>query len=113
MTYTNCKTMKEVVAQLREGPAEALLDLFELHVALGELVLNAQVLSAVATEIATEITQLASAPELASSERLHELAKAATKTSEVMDCQSRTLSKVQRGLEAWNIAAPDPGLRVV
>lgn len=111
MTYTNCKTMKEVVSQLREGSAEALLELFELHVALGEVMLNAQVLSAVATEIASEITQLADAPELASSQRLRELAKAAAKTSEVVDGQSRALAEMQRGLDAWSIAPP--GLRLL
>lgn len=106
MTYTHCKTMKEVVSHLREGPAEALLELFELHVTVGELMLNAQVLAAVATEIATEISQLAETPELASSDRLRELAKAATKTSEVVDGQSRALAEIQRGLDAWNITRP-------
>lgn len=111
MDLTKIKTMKEVVSQLREGASEALFELFELHVAVGELVLNAQVLSAVAKELATESGQIADRPELALSERLRDLAKAATKTSEVIDGQTRALGELQRGLDAWNIAGT--GLRLV
>ena len=111
MNQIDCKTMKEVVSQLRNGAAEALIELFELHISVGELMLNAQVLSAVARELATEFMQLADAPVLTSIERLQEVAKAAAKTSEVVDGQYRALGEIQRGLDAWNITRP--GLRVV
>ncbi|HKY34649.1 MAG TPA: hypothetical protein VJN18_01810 [Polyangiaceae bacterium] len=111
MDHANCKTMKEVVAQLRAGASEALLELFELHVAVGEVTFNTQVLSAAAVEVATEAMQLADAPESASRERLRELAKVATQMSEVVSGQSRAFDQIQRGLDAWEIAPP--GLRLV
>lgn len=111
MDQSNWKTMKDVVSYLREVAAGALLELFELHIAMGELTFNAQVLSATAAAIAEEINQLADAPELASRERLRELAKAASKTSEVVDAQAKAFAEIQRGLDAWNIA--QPGLRQV
>src|SRR5690242_2746587 len=109
MNYGTSKTMQEVVSQLRDGGAEALLELFELHIAVGELVLNFRLLSAVASEIAIDCSELASAPELATSERLRELAKGAAKTSDVIDGQAKALFEIQRGLDAWNIAKPGSG----
>lgn len=103
--------MKEVVSQLREGSAEALLELFELHVAMAELGGNVQVLSAAAEAIAAEITLLADAPNLASRERLRGLANAATKASAVMAGQARGVSDLLGVIDAWGIV--QPGLRVV
>jgi methyl-accepting chemotaxis protein len=111
MTYTNHKKMKDVVSQLRAGAAEALLELFELHIAVGELAVNLQVLSAVAVEVATECTQLADGSESVSRERLLELANAATKMKEATNGQLLAFEQMQRGLDAWNIVPP--GLRLV
>lgn len=111
MTYVDCKKMKDVVSQLRQGAAEALLELFELHIAVGELALNVQVLSALAVEVAAECTELAEAPEPGSRERLRELASAATKMKDATTGQRLAFEQIQRGLDAWDIARP--GLRLV
>ena len=111
MTHSKPKTMKEVVAQLREDAAEALLEVFELHIAVGELAQNAQILSAVIAEFAAEAAKLADAPEFASGEHLRELAKAAAKTSDVVNGQATALAQIQHGLDAWDIT--QPGLRLV
>jgi hypothetical protein len=111
MNHSTCKTMKEVVSQLREGAAEALLELFELHIAMGEVTDNAQVLSAAAERIAEEIAELAKAPEFSSSGRLRELAAFAVKTREIVEGQSKTFAEIQRNVDAWHIAPS--GLRLV
>ncbi len=110
MNHVEGKTMREVVAQLRAGAAEALLELFELHIALGELVLNAQVLSAVTAEVAEEMGRFAGEAEPTSRERLQEVAKVASKASGVAELQAKALSEIQRGLEGWNITHPGPRL---
>lgn len=102
--HTHGKTMKAVVAQLRECAPEALLDLLELHVAVGELAFNLQLVSAVATELASELAEVAGARALVSGARLQEVAKVAAKTSEIVDRQSQAIAEIQRRLDTWNIA---------
>lgn len=111
MNYGTSKTMREVVSHLRRTAAEAMLELFELHIAVNEVVLNFQVLSAVASELAAESNELAGTPELATAERLRELASAAAKTSDVVTGQCKAIAEIQRGIDGWNITRP--GMRLV
>jgi hypothetical protein len=96
------ETMQAVVARLRQEGAAALLDFFELHVAIGELVFAAQSLSAAVREIAEESAQLASTPGLASLGRLRALADYARTTSSTAEAQSVALGEIKRGLDGWN-----------
>jgi hypothetical protein len=98
--------MKEVVARLREDSVEALLEVFELDVAVGELVLAAQTLAALANDLAGEAAQLADTPLLASSARLRSLADGARRASETAQTQAGSLLQLKYGLDAWNIV-PD------
>ena len=111
MTRCSNPQAKDVVSQLRAGAAEALLKLFELHIAVGEIALNVQVLAAATAEIATESAQLAGAPESASSERLLDLASATTKMKAATNGHRLAFEQIQRDLDAWNIVPP--GLRLV
>ena len=103
MTNEN-KTMKDVVAELREQSVGALLDLFELDFAVGELALAAQRLSAAVREIAAEAAQLANAPAATSPDRHQALAEYASNVSNTADAQAAALAELKRGLAGWNIA---------
>jgi hypothetical protein len=98
------KTMKEVVAELRERSVDALLELFELHVAVGEVALAAQTLAAGATEIAAETTALADSPQLVSPERLQNLAIFSRKVSYTAEAQLSAIDQLRQGLTGWEIA---------
>jgi len=62
--------MQAVVATLRQEGAPAFLEVLELHVAVGEMELNAQRLAVTLREIAGESAQLAALPGLVSPARL-------------------------------------------
>lgn len=104
MTHQD-KTMKAVVAELREHSVGALLELFELSVAVGETTLNAQRLSAAMREIAAEAVQLAeaSATPSASARRLQWLAEFARTTSTTAEVHASALVELKRGLAVWGI----------
>jgi hypothetical protein len=103
--------MRSVVALLRENGAEALAELFELHIAISELTLNAHVLVAVAVELAKQTTEISASLECPPREQLQEVAKAAAKVSEVLDGQTKVLDQIQRGLDSWSIT--QAGLHLV
>ena len=102
MTHEN-KTMKEVVAELRHHSVGALLELFELSVAVGETTLTAQRVSAAVREIAAEAAQLAGASTDASARRLQWLAEFARTTSTSAEVQASALVELKRGLAEWGI----------
>lgn len=104
MTKHN-KTMKDVVAALRRESAGALLELFELDVAVGELVLINQRLCANLRELAEDADQLAKAPGLVSPARLVALAATASSTSATAVDQTTAFDELKRGLAAWSIGA--------
>lgn len=95
------KTMRDVVAELRQHSVGALLELFELDVAIGEMVLNAQLLSAAMREFVAEIEQLASAE--ASTIRLQALAKYARSATQTAEGQATALEQLKGGIDAWGI----------
>ena len=97
------KMMKDVVARLREESVGALLELFELDVAVGEMTLSASRLSAGFREVAAETALLADAPALASPKRLRNLADYARNLSANADAQAAALAELARGLTAWSI----------
>ncbi len=97
------QSMKAVVATLRQENAPALLDLLELHVAVGEMELGAQSLSAALRELAGESAQLAASPALPPSARLHALADYARSASSTAEAQAAALKEIRRGLDAWNL----------
>jgi hypothetical protein len=99
----HCKTMKEVVARLREDGVEALLEIFELDVAVGELTLSALGLAARLSEVAGELDQLAGSPPLASPARLRSLADSTRKASDGAQAQASILLELKHGLDAWSI----------
>lgn len=98
------KSMKDVVVELRRESVGALLELFELDVAVGELGLGAHSLNAAIRELAEETQQLAKAPGLASPARLQALAAYASSVSTNADAQKMALAELKRGLAAWCIA---------
>ena len=95
------KTMREVVAEVREHSVGALLELVELDVAVGEVVLNAQLLSAAMREFSAEIEQLGR--EEMPAARLQALANYARSATQTAEGQVNALKQVKSGLDAWGI----------
>ncbi len=98
------KSMKDVVAELRRESVGALLELYELHVAVGEMTVSARGLYAAVRELAEEAKQLAQTPGLASPGRLQALASYASTASTKAESQAIALVELGRGLAAWSIA---------
>lgn len=98
------KGMKDVVAELRRESVAALLELFELDVALGEITLSAQSVSASLEEMAEQAQQLALTPGLVSPQRLEVLAAAAKVASSLASSQLAALTELKRELDRWAIA---------
>lgn len=94
-------TMREVVAELREHSVGALLELFELDVAVGEMAFNARLLSAAMREFVAEIEQVASAQ--APAGRMQALAKYARSAAQTAEGQATALEQLKGGLDAWGI----------
>lgn len=98
------KSMKDVVAELRRDSVGALVELFELDVAVGEIALNAHGLAAAVRELAAEAKQLATTPGVPSPARLQALASYASSASTTAESQAMALAELRRGLAAWRIA---------
>jgi len=98
------KSMKDVVVELRQESVGALLELFELDFAVGEIALSALSLRAAARELAEEAEQLAKTPGVASPARLQALASYASRASTTAEAQATALAELKRGLAAWSIA---------
>ena len=96
--------MKDVVAELRRESVGALLELYELDVAVGEITLSARGLCAAVRELAEEAQQLAKTPGLASPARFQALALYAGSASMTAEAQATALVELRRGLAAWSIA---------
>lgn len=101
MMTNQAKTMRDVVAELRQHSVGALLELFEIDVAIGEVTLNARLLSAAMREFLAEIEQVASGG--APSDRLQALAKYARSATQMADGQARALEELKGGFDAWGI----------
>lgn len=97
------KTMKDVVVDLRRDAVSALLELFELDVAIGEVRVGAHSLAAALHEIAAETLHLAETPSLTTETRLRALAEHASNASRTADTQANALAELSKGLKAWSI----------
>jgi hypothetical protein len=93
--------MKDVVVELRRGSVGALLEIYEVTVAVGEVALSAHQLHAAVRELAEDVQQLGKSPGVASPGRLQALALYASSAAEA---QATTLVDLKRGLDAWSIA---------
>jgi hypothetical protein len=100
---TEKKTMNEVVAELRQESVGALLELFELHVAVGEIALATQTLAAGVRELAAETAALADSPQLASPDRLGNLATFARKVCGTAEAELTAIDQLRQGLATWDI----------
>jgi hypothetical protein len=100
---TEKKTMKEVVAEMREESVGALLELFELHIAVGEIALATQSLTARVHELAAETAALADSPQLASPDRLRKLAIFARKVCGTAEAELTAIDQLKQGLATWDI----------
>ena len=98
------KTMKEVVAELRRESVSALLEIYELDVAVGELTLTAHQLRAAVRELAEEAQELAKTPGLASPGKLEAFALYARGASITAESQALALAELKQGLAAWSIS---------
>lgn len=98
------KTMKDVVAELRRGSVGALLELFELDVALGEVTLAAQSVAAAVQQMADEAQGLVRAPQLATGERLETLATCAKVASTITRAQLAALTELRSEVAGWGIS---------
>jgi hypothetical protein len=101
---TSGMSMKDVVAVLRRDAVGCLLELYELDVAVGELVVSGSGLRAALQELAGEARQLADLTGAVPSERLRALTTYAVSASSNGDAHARALQDLERGLNAWSIA---------
>jgi hypothetical protein len=101
---SQCKSMRDVVAELRRESVGALLELYELDVAVGEITVSARGLYAALRELAEETAQLAGTPGLVSPGRLRALASQASNVSSKAESQALALVELGRGIAAWSIA---------
>ena len=99
------KTMKAVVADLRRDSVGALLELFELDVALGEVTLAAQSVAAAVDEIAEEAQALVTTPHLGPAQRLETPAACAKVASSLARSQFAALTELRRGVAGWGISS--------
>lgn len=97
----DCGTMKQVIARLRGGAADALHEIAELEAAVRELLLSAHRVAGAAREIAAEAQQLSAMSSPASPERQRALASYAQSTSVAADGQARALEELKRAIEDW------------
>jgi hypothetical protein len=95
------RTMRDVVSELREHSVGALLELFELDVAIGEVALNARLVSATMREFLAQIEQVASAE--APPGRLEVLAKYVRSATQMTDGQAIALERLKAALDAWGL----------
>ncbi|HXK20417.1 MAG TPA: hypothetical protein VNG33_21555 [Polyangiaceae bacterium] len=91
------------MAELREHSVGALLELFELSVAVGETTLNAQRVCAAVRELAAEAAQLAEASSSVPARRLQGLAEFARTTATTAELQASALVELKLGLADWGI----------
>lgn len=98
-------SMKDVVAELRRDPTGALLDLFELDVAVGELALSGAALCVAVRELAREARHMAESSGALAPDKLVAFAASASNTSASAEAHARALAEVQRGLSEWSIVS--------
>jgi hypothetical protein len=96
------RTMKEVVAGLRERSADALAELHELDFAVHEMVTTAHRLAAALREIAGEAEQLAQAGSLAP-KRLVCLRDYARLASVTAAGHAGAFSQLELGIKSWGL----------
>lgn len=97
------RTVKEVVAGLRERGAEAMAELHELDFAVHEMVTTAHRLAAALREIAGEAEQLAQAGSLAPGERLVCLRDYARLASVTAAGHAGAFSQLELGIKSWGL----------
>jgi hypothetical protein len=96
--------MEDVVRDLREHSVGALLELFELHVAFGEVLLTAQALAPAFREIAFEMDCLAEDPSAATPLRLEKIKTRVSQLADIADAHLGALREIKAGLDAWKLA---------
>lgn len=96
------KTMRQTVAELRKGSAEAMQELCELEHAVLEIGRSAQRLAAAVREIAGEAERL-TVVSPTSPERQRALAEYARNVSNTATAQASALEELHRGIEGWGV----------